>query len=849
MLPFLSLAGQESAMPWNAGRERLLVLGICLPMLCPLSRPTRVGAQEQGVQTMRLAEEHGMRRYVSRRWGVVGVDLANPTDVEARVLAATMFQGDADLQYGREFWVPARAIRRSWTPVRMPHIPHGAQMIQCESLLLHRRDGKEVAVRRPGMSVANYSYLRVDHSQLVTGIISPDAWESPREGIDYAYEAIIALRTAVSLDRRTAIISDRYLPILPEALDGLDQLVLMDDRFAQSVGGISAIRGWLNQGGCLWIMLDRVDFEGVDRLLGEAFGCEYIDRVELNEVDICPEQPRPMGVYQPLRRYEQPVPLVRVAVDGMDVVHRVNGWPAAFTRRVGQGNVIFTTVGVRAWIDRDTTIRGDWEADFMTDFRPTGELMDLAIMRSRTRTRFPTEAAVPYLAEQVGYEIPSRRPVLMLLGSFAGALLLISLCLAWAGRLAQLGWIAPTLALFAAVPLVGIGSRAQHAVPPTLGQLQLIAVSESGNHATACGVLGAYYPGGSREMIGADAGGVFESPAANQHDALRRMVWSDSSRWQMERCRMPTGIQVLPFSRSLDLKQSIHAVGTFDDRGLRVRVSGLPELSDAILALPGQPQMALRRDGDEYTAERGDILAAGQYLAEGWVDDEQDRRQAVYQALMEKDRQFRQWVSGPTVLGWGPSEDLQFRFPELTTHVGSTLWKLPLTLQRPAPGTRITIPSPLVSYRTSRGPAGVGVSSLYEHATGKWVQSNQPASIWLTFELPRELLPLRVEQALLTVDLTAPDRTLQVVRSAAGSGHEVVWSQTDPLGHYELLLSDAHRLVDGDGALQLGVLVSRMEGKASQNKTSVWKINRLQLEVVAKVPDAAGAQAQPGGRQ
>jgi len=267
------------------------------------------GADSKKVRFNRLGAAHGIRQYMPDAWGVVGVDIVNPGDEPAKVVASFGYSRNPAEQFGREIWTPPHTIRRTWVPIRVPHIPLHQRQVELSGLLIDNSSGSEVVLRRSGELVRHSTLVSVNHDKPVTGMIpAQDVIEKP-DGFDYAYEALIALQCNRGLGRRLAIINDRYLPALPEALDGLDQLVLCNDRFAEDTAAMTAIRAWLNDGGCLWIMLDRVNFDGVERLLGETFSCEMIDRVELNEVEIRPVVPARAGAYTAASQYEQPVEL------------------------------------------------------------------------------------------------------------------------------------------------------------------------------------------------------------------------------------------------------------------------------------------------------------------------------------------------------------------------------------------------------------------------------------------------------------------------------------------------------------------------------------------------------------
>ena len=213
---------------------------------------------------------------------------------------------------------------------------------------------------------------------------------------------------------------------------------------------------------------------------------------------------------EPAVEYERPLDFARVLVTGMHVTHTVQGWPAAFWRPVGRGRVVFTAVGAEAWIRRATVARPRWDPNRMTDFSPTRHLESLPLLQIRNPALGQPSLFRSYLSERIGYRIASRGPVSAVLGLFCAALLLSGVVFARWKRLEHLAWIAPGLALAAAVPLVGLGLRSQRAVPATVGEAQFIEVSDSADQLTANGMLAFYDPQSTGEATGAQAGGRFE---------------------------------------------------------------------------------------------------------------------------------------------------------------------------------------------------------------------------------------------------------------------------------------------------------------------------------------------------
>ncbi len=796
-----------------------------------------VDDENASVQFFGLGVARGMRQYVSERWGVVGVDLVNPAEEPAEVLATFSTPGIPDVEFARRIWVPARAVRRSWVPIKVPKIPWQERQVPFLGKLIDTRSGSEVVLRDIHEGIEHEVNLRVTHDVPVSGVFQASEVSLNSHATALAYETLIALRTARGCSRQLVMMAGRHMPSTPMTFDSLNELVLYDNRFADDAAVISAIRAWLNDGGQLWIMLDQVDFIGVERLLGNAFSCGLVDRVQLDTVDIQPINPRPSVIYASPEQYEQPVDFARVVTTDMEVTHTVDQWPAAFWRNMGRGRVVFTTVGGRAWIRRPRAMRGEWNGEEMTDYEPTAQLEDLPLQRLELHRSFSPESFKPYLTEQIGYRVVSRAPVLTVLGLFCGCLLAAGIYLARAGRLERMAWLVPGAAVLASLPLVWVGARARHTVAPTVGQAQLIEVGEKDNAITASGLLAVYSPAPSDGPLGTRRGGVFELDESGLQGTTRRMVWTDLGQWHWENLHLPAGVRTASFHRTAVLDQTVRATGTFSDTGFVGQVTGpFSALTDAVIAVPGQPCMAVRSDGAAVRAGPGDILARGQYVSGALLSDEQARRQEVYdQVLGVGERRFAS-IARPTLLGWSQPLDMGFHFPDGVEHVGAALWSIPLEIERPESGTTIVIPSSLITSRVAKGPGTDGVSPLFEARSGQWIRSIAASRTWLKFQIPEPILPIDLQQVRLTIRITAPDRQVQLVRLVEGQIQELS-SETNPIGRFEWTITPPSLPnVDESGAVLLGISVGEAVDSEGSNKKAAWKIDFLSMEVRGLIP-------------
>src|SRR5687767_6899303 len=70
-----------------------------------------------------LGSSAGVRSFREGRWGVVGVEIANPRDHDVQVQATFFFTHSPEVQFGRLMWVPANSKRIAHCPL----VPSGSK--------------------------------------------------------------------------------------------------------------------------------------------------------------------------------------------------------------------------------------------------------------------------------------------------------------------------------------------------------------------------------------------------------------------------------------------------------------------------------------------------------------------------------------------------------------------------------------------------------------------------------------------------------------------------------------------------------------------------------------------------
>src|SRR5581483_3763529 len=145
-------------------------------------------------------------------------------------------------------------------------------------------------------------------------------------------------------------VHDRFLPPAAETFDGVTLLVLASDRLANDAAGMDAVRGWVQRGGRIWVMLDLVGPRTLAGLLGDELGLQAVGRVGLNSIPIHNGRTNATRNDDAGLHVDEPVDFVRVLAPGREPLHTVQGWPASFAIDVGRGRVLFTALAARGWL-------------------------------------------------------------------------------------------------------------------------------------------------------------------------------------------------------------------------------------------------------------------------------------------------------------------------------------------------------------------------------------------------------------------------------------------------------------------------------------------------------------------
>jgi hypothetical protein len=783
----------------------------------------------------------GLRATATESWNTFDVEIVNPSDIDRQARVFLFFPDQPEVQFGREVWVPARSTMTTWLLAG----PHRGQPTDtsCEivALLYEHSDDKDrlylPTKERPLISRRVLYRPR----ELTTAILLDD---DPRKEIvfgelprpespsDEALRLALTLRVASNASEVVRQVRPGALPLTDQAFDGIDQFILASDRISRDPAGLLVLRRWVQRGGRLWVMLDRVGPAVPASLLGDALDFQIVDRVGLNTVRIDRNPATPDDYVQ---QHERPVDLVRVAPPPEErPPHVVNGWPAWFTRRLGRGKIIFTALGPRAWhrprAGRDRPSPFPKYLDLPVPL-PQLEMIAYELRPLPGEDESRQESFKRLLNDEIGYSVVGHGAVASIFGGAMIVALLLGLVVGKVRAPTLLGWLVPAAALGAAVTFLVLGELSLRAVPPTVAVAQVVEAAPGIEEAALHGELAAYRPQAGVAEIGTTQGGFFNLDMTGIQGQTRRLLMTDSEAWHWDNLDLPAGVRLGPFHYTATTTGPIAAVARFGPEGLegKLTTGAFRDPEDAILHVPPGRTLAVRlRPDGTFAAGGRDNLPNGQYLAGSLLSDRQQRRQDVYREFLKNPA--AEPLEGRTLLlAWAKPVDMQFALAPGARLTGSALLVVPLRLERPISGDRVTIPGAFISYRQI---ARLGPIQPV-------MQSSQAQDMRLRFQLPAVALPFKVEQARLVVRIDAPSRRVIVSGETDGKPAEL-YRVESPLDPIRVTLGEERLLhLDNQGGLHVNLTISdMMKGREGQMDARLveekWRIEDISLEVTGR---------------
>ncbi|MEX0746132.1 MAG: hypothetical protein WD118_11070 [Phycisphaeraceae bacterium] len=774
-------------------------LCLCL-LLVAILAPTRAVHAEtaSGLQLDQAGGMAGIGIYDIEQWGLVRSVVSNHSQQTMSPLVAHTLGDDRQVEFAHRVWLPPQTRRTLFTPV-YPLSPSRQE----RALELHTRliddSGRTERAAPPTEGL-----LLAARGTFHTGIM-----------VDRHDDAVAlaagAMRLAADLSTTAAYINDRSAPPLPDAWGTLDVVVLgrtPDFSPAQT----RAMRDWVLRGGRLWVMLDKVDPHFLQQLFGDAWNVAVLDRVQLETLTIDSERPDADPTH--LER-DYGFEMVRTAAPGMTVTHRVDSYPAAMWQPMGQGMVLATTLHAAAWMND--------EGEAAAPLRELAWFSQKDREREQTRSDAQRETLAVHALEQTGHTVMARQGVLIVLALFAVALLGGGLLLLRADRLELIAPVGVVLAAAAAFALVGMGQLRHRGQPTAIASAHLLTPADNQSAMVNDGVVSIFRPSGapSQATLAGDATAIAWPEDAARSTERLRMVWHSPGRWELSQITLPgDSVRQFRFDHVQAIDQPVAAHAYLTEEGLAGEVRGAGRLSDAVLATRDARFLARFNADGGFVVSPGDRLAGGQFVqASVTLTQRQMSRQTAYRNLLAEPG----FIGGPTLLAWADDADLPLSFSNEAVRRQGALLALPIVLQRPEPGERVTVPAPLLTME----PFHTHRPTTFDQQRREWVPSVSEQPFLVQFELPEAVHGLEVESAVLDMELDASGWRYQVVRYRDGEV-ETVHEGTNPHGRVRVELSGAQRPVVHDNAVVVGLHMTPLPGS---DTPPPWVPGHLELSV------------------
>ncbi len=720
--------------------------------------PRSVGQEPLRLNALTVA---GVRENATESWGTLRIELANwgSADRDARVVV--FYPEHPETQFAHDLFVPGQTVVSTWMAIGPASEQQSPNSRDLKVLLYDRTGGRERLILPKGEERIRSQPIFYRRREPTTAVfvdpVGPKVNAADPSSILEPMVFARAMREAAGLSESVLMVSERFLPALPEAFDGIDVVVLAGNQLGDDPVGRQGLRRWLQQGGTLVVLLDRVRPAVLAPLLGGGYDIQFVDRTPLNTIRI--HRAADDASSATSQEFDYPIDMVRVIPGESDiVVHSQSGWPASFTRSVGRGRIMFTTIGIRGWYrartPRDLPSRFEHFPNQPVSHPALGDMAVRFIHPKVEKTNPPTDVLKELLSQEIGYQVLKRRSAIVIFGLFLLSLIAVGMALRRSRRPELVAWIGPGAAVCAAIVFVAIGENSRQAVPPTIGIVEIVDAVPGTNEAAANGVFAVYRPDSGPVPLAADSGAELQLDTQGLEGQTRRRVVTGIDSWHWEDLNLPAGVRTGTF-RSTIRDVHIEARARFGPNGVegRLLAGTFRSSADGVIITSVREPLPIQFDTAETFAARGsDFIPPDQFLRSPVLTDAQQRRQTVYRRLLRESFP-RHWEGRDLLLAWAEPAQFPFRVGDGDRQVGSALLAIPLELDRPPANSPVIIPRAFVPY--SRMLAGRRQSVLAKEGQGG-------VELEIRFQLPSSVSSMTVERAQFDARVRTPGRQFAV---------------------------------------------------------------------------------------
>ena len=693
---------------------------------------------------------------------------------------------------------------------------------------------REVLVQKGDQPVVRTLTLQVNNEVNLTAIAMDSEppsdlyWRWPETKPYFTYEFAIASRIDAMFSRRCIGLDAEPLPLNLADWKSINLLIISSPAVFDDAANITVMQQYLQGGGRIWIMLDRIDTDAIGDLLPEDQQIKTLSTVDLNRFEIevanhsFAAQDRTIDSTDSVR-------MKRVLHRGGLVTHSVDGWPAAIWIAVGRGQLLLTTLESSAWLEPRKKQRSLDPAEQSTYTMPvwtSGFANEIHNPKTERPLNLAEEA---YPIERIGNPVVPRAFVACVLVAFCICLIAFGVWHVFGGGMNRLGIVAPALALVASVPLVVASILQRRDIPTMSTALQLVQIDAA---------TGAYlresaavYSGESRAMELIGKGDGLAIPSSKIETGVRSVVTDDFQSWRMTNSAWPAG--TWRYNTQLALPEiAIAAQSYLTKEGLSIDLpQDLPSpLQDIVVNMSvGAQSLGRLVDGNKRLLIDGDLPAEGErWTTDTIVSDEQRRRAEVYAKLFENNQEPQ--IPLRTLCGW---TDLWSQAPKWSIDIerrGTALVNLPIRLAIPEVGTPVRIPYPLIKIEHA---SVKNASSVFQKDLGKFIsEATLATNAEFAFVLPPEAVPIEAKLLAIDWDIKAPSRNVRL-SCVCSDGTVELANLNAPSIPWVSKIVDPRVLKElRGGRIVLRIEISGGEEvESGQNSFISWRIKHLRLNV------------------
>lgn len=769
----------------------------------------------------------GVRNSVTEGWSTLQFIVENPSTIGRDARVAVFYPERPGVQYARDIWVPARASVTTTITVGPAPSQKSDFVRQFETILYDRTGGQNKIVFPPGEQRIRERAVIYRKREQTTAVLADVGLSEPGKPDPRVSDEILTLARMPRLGAFSEYVSivDSFIPVSSQALDTIDVFVVAGNRLSLDPPGIAALRRWLHEGGRIWVMLDQVDPELVASILGDDFDVGVVDTTELTSILLVGQSAG--ALREEVQNVDKPVKFVHAIPGAEDrVLAKVDGWPAAFVRKVGRGKVVFTTLGQRGWSRPRTPREGDSAFPNFKKFPvPQNSVTFLAaeLHPPVEPDPLPVEVFQPMLEEQIGYSIVKRSTVAIIMTIFLAVLVITIFVVRKSRSPEKVAVVLPIIALVVAAVFVFLGDRTRKDLPTMITLAGVLDPVQGGEDSVLTGMYAFYHSEAGPALLGSVEGAVMSLDEEGLEGKTRVRLETDTDQWRWDQLSFPAGART-GYLRSSIKTGKVSATAKFGPNGIQGRIStgNLTGISDAVLSSKSRELLAINLDGNgNFSAGTANVLPPGQYSPNPVLTDKQQRRQEIIKKIHSGSAP--KYLEGRDfILAWADAPVSSLLHESDTKISGDVLVVIPVEFEKSDPDASILAPRGLVSYKRYEDgkPIPVRMSASY------------PVDMRLRFQVPNSTLPIKLDKAILHLHLRAPFRRL-TVSGVNGSSLKQLQQTEAPIEPIKIEINDPELLkLDSDGGIWLNIAIGA--ASAGSDAESNWKIELLSLELVGK---------------